>query len=83
MLDGAPIRKRFLQLTVPIGCVIAYLLWTGSGVHEQAVRQLVLPVTTKGWLLILPYALLLPMLVVRDPVHLWWLRRREDSDTSA
>jgi hypothetical protein len=83
MLTAAPLRKRLLQLTVPIACVIAYLLWTGSGVHELAVRQLVLPVTTKGWLLILPYALLLPMLLVRDPIHLWWLKRLETSESSA
>jgi hypothetical protein len=68
-------RKRLMQLTVPIVCIIGYLVWTGSGVHQQAIRQLMLPVSMKGWLLILPYALLLPLLLARDQAQLWLLRR--------
>ncbi|HEX3597399.1 MAG TPA: protein kinase, partial [Polyangiaceae bacterium] len=45
------LQRRLGELSVPAACVLAYLLWTGSGVDEQAVRTLVLPVTTKGWLL--------------------------------
>jgi hypothetical protein len=79
----APWRRRLLQVAVPLVCVIGYLAWTGSGVHREAIKELILPVGTGGWLLILPYALLVPLLLVRDPVHLWILRRRvgrEDSD---
>jgi hypothetical protein len=65
-----------LQLVVPVGCIVAYLIWTGSGVHQQAIQQLVMPVTAKGWLLILPYTLLLPLLLVRDHLQLWALRRK-------
>ena len=72
----APWRRRLLQVTVPVVCVIGYLVWSGSGLHQQAIREVILPVGTEGWLLILPYALLVPLLLVRDPVHLWILRRR-------
>jgi len=76
LIASAPWRHRLLQLVVPIGCIVAYLIWTGSGVHQQAIQQLVMPVTAKGWLLILPYTLLLPLLLVRDHLQLWALRRK-------
>jgi serine/threonine protein kinase len=76
VIAAAPWRHRLLQLVVPIGCIAAYLIWTGSGIHQQAIQSLVMPVTAKGWLLILPYALLLPVLLVRDHLQLWSLRRR-------
>ena len=44
--------------------------------HQQAIQSLVMPVTAKGWLLILPYVLLMPVLLVRDHMQLWSLRRR-------
>jgi hypothetical protein len=69
--------RRLLQLAVPVACILGYLLWTGSGVHQQAVRQLIMPVSAKGWLLILPYALLVPVLLVRDRVQLFRLRRQK------
>jgi serine/threonine protein kinase len=72
---ATPLRTRLGEFAVPIACVIAYLLWTGSGVDQQTVRQLVLPVSTKGWLLILPYALLVPVLLTRDGINAWLLRR--------
>jgi tRNA A-37 threonylcarbamoyl transferase component Bud32 len=75
-LRAASWQKRLLQIAVPIGCVVGYLAWSGSGVHQHALRQLMLPVSAKGWLLILPYALLVPLLVVRDQAQLWLLRRR-------
>jgi hypothetical protein len=74
-LEVAPRRWHLLQLTVPVSCVVGYLLWTGSGIHQQAIRQLILPDTQKDWLLILPYALLLPVLLARDDVHKWALKR--------
>ncbi|HEU4406690.1 MAG TPA: protein kinase [Polyangiaceae bacterium] len=70
-------RRRLAQLTVPVACIVGYLLWTGSGVHQGAIRQLIVPVSTKGWLLILPYALLVLLLPVRDQAQLWLLSRRE------
>jgi hypothetical protein len=74
-LELSPRRWRFLQLTVPVLCVLGYLAWTGSGIHQQALRQLILPDTKKDWLLILPYAFLVPVLLARDGVHEWWLKR--------
>jgi hypothetical protein len=74
-LERAPRRWVFLQLTVPVLCVVGYLAWTGSGIHQQAIRQLILPDTKKDWLLILPYAFLVPVLLARDGVHKWWLKR--------
>jgi hypothetical protein len=74
-LELAPRQWRLLQLTVPVLCVMGYLAWTGSGIHQQALRQLILPDTKKDWLLILPYAFLVPVLLARDGVHEWWLKR--------
>jgi serine/threonine protein kinase len=68
-------QRRVGELAVPVACVLAYLLWTGSGVDQKAVRMLVLPVSTKGWLLILPYALLMLVLAVRDGLNAWLARR--------
>lgn len=75
-LEATPWRHRLFALLLPVACIAAYLLWTGSGLHQQAIQRLVMPVTTKGWLLILPYALLVPVLLLRDPVHLTLARRR-------
>ncbi len=62
----APWSWRLLQLSVPVACFVAYLLWTGSGLHRDAVRELIIPVTTKDWLLILPYVLLIPTILARE-----------------
>jgi hypothetical protein len=75
-LENAAWRYRVLQLVVPIACIVLYLVWTESGIHQRAIRQLVMPVTTKQWLLILPYVLLVPVLLARDSVELALLRRR-------
>ena len=75
-LGAARWRWRLVQVVVPIACVLGYLVWTGSGVGRQAIRDLVMPVSAKGWLLILPYALLAPLLVVRDQVQRFVLARR-------
>jgi serine/threonine protein kinase len=69
-------RFRLMQVAVPIVCIVVYLVWSGSGVHQDAIQKLILPVSTKGWLLILPYALLVPLLLVRDYTQLWVLQRR-------
>jgi tRNA A-37 threonylcarbamoyl transferase component Bud32 len=68
-------QTQLLQVAVPIVCIVGYLLWNGSGVHQGAIRQLIVPVSAKGWLLILPYVLLVPLLLVRDPLQLRRLRR--------
>jgi serine/threonine protein kinase len=73
--SNVSVQRRIGELSVPVACVLAYLLWTGSGVDEQAVRTLVLPVTTKGWLLILPYALLVLVLLMRDGITSWLGKR--------
>jgi hypothetical protein len=36
-----------------------------------------IPVTSKDWLMILPYVLLVPMLLGRDYVQRWLLRRAD------
>jgi serine/threonine protein kinase len=59
-------RHRLVELAVPIACIVLYSVWTGSGIQQRALQQLVLPVTTKGWLLILPYVLLLFVIPFRD-----------------
>jgi hypothetical protein len=69
-------RSRLVQVAAPVACIVGYLLWTGSGIHQGAIRQLIIPVSTEGWLRILPYALLVPLLLVRDPLQHWILRRR-------
>jgi serine/threonine protein kinase len=75
-LERVPGGYRLLQLTVPVVCAIVYLLWTGSGLHKDAIRDLVIPVTSKDWLLILPYVLLIPALLLRDRAQRWILMRR-------
>ncbi len=75
-LRQAPWRHRLLQLVVPFVCVAAYLIWTGSGIHRRAIRHLVMPVSAQGWLLILPYVALVPLLLIRDPLQALWLERK-------
>lgn len=77
-LGTTSLRLRLLQLPVPILCLLGYLLWSGTGVHREAIRELIMPVTTRGWLLILPYVLMLPVLLLRDSVHLSRLKRWRD-----
>jgi len=47
-----------------------------SGIHRQAIQQHIVPATIREWLLILPYVLLVPVLLLRDSVQLAGLRRR-------
>jgi tRNA A-37 threonylcarbamoyl transferase component Bud32 len=69
-------RTRALQVSVPVLCVVGYLVWTGSGVHQQAIRKLIIPASMNGWLLILPYALLAVLVLFRDLIQIWVLHRR-------
>ena len=75
-LEQSARRTRILQFVFPFVCIILYLLWAASGIHRQAIQQLIVPATIREWLLILPYVLLVPALLLRDPVQLAVLRRR-------
>ncbi len=75
--ERVPWRWPLLQLAVPVFCLAIYLLWTGSGFQRQALRELMLPVTTKDLLVILPYALLVPVLLGRGPLERYRMRRAE------
>ena len=75
-LEKSERRTRILQFVFPFVCIGLYLLWAGSGIHRQAIQQLIVPATMRAWLLILPYVLLVPALLLRDPIQLAVLRRR-------
>jgi serine/threonine protein kinase len=77
VLEHVPWRLPLGQMVVPLVCIAAYLLWTGSGLHRAGLHQL-LPVTTKDWLVLLPYVLLVPTLLGRDFVQKWRLRRASE-----
>jgi serine/threonine protein kinase len=76
VLERVPWRFPVGQIAVPLLCIGAYLLWTGSGLHRAVLHQLI-PVTTKDWLVVLPYVLLVPTLLARDHVQRWLLRRAD------
>ena len=76
VLERVPWRLPVGQIAVPLVCLAAYLLWTGSGLQRAVLHQLI-PVTTKDWLVVLPYVLLVPMLLGRDFVQKWLLRRAD------
>ncbi len=80
-LNRASLQLRLAQLAIPVGCVLIYLVWTGVGIHEHAIRKLILPVSMEGWLLILPYALLVPVLIGGDAYQKWRLRRTIEGTT--
>jgi hypothetical protein len=82
MLERASWQMRALQLVVPLALLAAYLVWTESGLHQRAFQQLILPATTKGLLLILPYVLLVPTLLLRDRLHIKMLRQRLEPPTA-
>jgi serine/threonine protein kinase len=75
-LEQSARRTRILQFVFPFVCIGLYFLWTASGIHRQAIQQLIVPPTIRAWLLILPYLLLVPVLLLRDPIQLALLRRR-------
>ncbi|HXK20758.1 MAG TPA: serine/threonine-protein kinase, partial [Polyangiaceae bacterium] len=76
VLERVPWRLPLGQIAVPLVCLGAYLLWTGSGLQRAVLHQLI-PVTTKDWLVVLPYVLLVPMLLCRDFVQRWLLRKAD------
>ncbi len=76
VLERVPWRLPVGQIAVPLVCIGAYLLWTGSGLHRAVLHQII-PVTTKDWLVVLPYVLLVPMLLGRDYVQKRMLRKAE------
>ena len=75
-LEQSARRTRILQLVFPFVCIGLYFLWAFSGIHQQAIQQVIVPATMRAWLLILPYLLLVPVLLLRDPIQLALLRRR-------
>jgi hypothetical protein len=81
VLERVPWRLPLVQVAVPIACMAAYLLWTGSGLQRAGLDRLI-PVTSKDWLVVLPYVLLVPVLLSRDALQRWLLRRAELRDTS-
>jgi hypothetical protein len=76
VLGKIPWRWPLAQMVVPVACIASYLLWTGSGLQDAALDRL-MPVTTKDWLVLLPYVLLVPLLLARDPVQKWVISRAE------
>jgi hypothetical protein len=74
-LEQASWRARWTQLAAPILGLTGYVAWIWSDVHHGSVRDLPVPLTTKDWLLILPYVLLFPVLLSRDAVQRRFLRR--------
>ncbi len=75
-LEQSARRTRILQFVFPFLCISLYALWAVSGIHRQAIQQLIVPATIREWLLILPYVLLVPALLLRDSIQLSVLRRR-------
>jgi serine/threonine protein kinase len=76
VLERVPWRLPVGQIVVPLVCMAAYLLWTGSGLQRAVLHQLI-PVTTKDWLVVLPYVLLVPLLLGRDHLQKRRLRKAE------
>jgi hypothetical protein len=74
-LERVPIHWQVAQLAVPIACVAVYVLWMSSGLQRDALREVIVPVTTKDWLVLLPYVLLVPLLLSRDTLQRRMLRR--------
>ena len=75
-LEQASWRARWAQLAAPVLVLTGYLAWAWSGLRYGSMRDLPVPLTTKDWLLILPYVLLFPVLLSRDALQRWHLRRR-------
>jgi len=74
-LENVSWSTRWAQLAAPVLGLVGYLLWNWSGLRHGSTRELPLPLTTKDWLLLLPYVLLFPVLLSRDAVQLRRLRR--------
>lgn len=74
-LEQASWRARWTQLAAPILGLTGYVAWIWSGMRYGSMSELPIPLTTKDWLLILPYVLLFPVLLLRDAVQRRRLRR--------
>ncbi|HET7543592.1 MAG TPA: serine/threonine-protein kinase [Polyangiaceae bacterium] len=74
-LEQASWRARWTQLSAPILGLTGYVIWVWSGMRHGSMRDLPVPLTTKDWLLILPYVLLFPVLLSRDAMQRRFLRR--------
>ncbi|HYQ47075.1 MAG TPA: serine/threonine-protein kinase [Polyangiaceae bacterium] len=74
-LEQASWRARWIQLAAPILGLTGYVAWIWSGFRYGSMHDLPVPLTTKDWLLILPYVLLFPVLLSRDAVQRRFLRR--------
>jgi len=75
-LEQASWRARWAQLVAPVVGLIGYLAWAFSDVRPTSMRDLPVPLTTKDWLLVLPYVLLFPVLLSRDALQRRRLRRK-------
>jgi serine/threonine protein kinase len=80
-LEEVSWSTRSAQLAAPVLGLVGYLLWNWSGLRHGSMRELPLPLTTKDWLLLLPYVLLFPVLLSRDAVQLRRLRRLTSTRT--
>jgi hypothetical protein len=74
-LDQASWRMRWAQLAAPLVGLGGYLGWNWTGARGGWMRDLPIPVSTKDWLLVLPYVLLFPLLLSRDALQRRRLRR--------
>ena len=74
-LEHASWRARWVQLAAPVLGLAGYLAWIWSGLRHGSMREVPVPLTTKDWLLILPYVLLFPVLLSRDAMQRRLLRR--------
>ena len=74
-LERASWRARWTQLAAPILGLTGYVAWIWSDLHYGSMRDLPVPLTTKDWLLVLPYVLLFPVLLSRDAVQRRFLKR--------
>jgi len=75
-LEQVSWRARWTQLSAPILGLTGYVAWIWGDLHYGSIRDLPVPLTTKDWLLVLPYVLLFPVLLSRDAVQRRFLRRR-------
>jgi serine/threonine protein kinase len=81
-LEQVSWRARSLQLAAPVLGLAGYVAWNWSDLRHGSMRDLPIPLTTKDWLLILPYVLLFPVLLSRDALQRRHLRRLTSSRTA-
>ena len=81
-LEQVSWRARWTQLAAPLLGLTGYVAWIWSGLRYGSMHDLPVPLTTKDWLLILPYVLLFPVLLSRDAVQRRFLRRPASKPSS-